>query len=136
MEPQHHDIIHDTKPSPKVWRWFFFITGIIATVAYRIIFLLDPFWVEIAWYTGTIGFILYFGHRSLIENKRADMVKDYNLIGALETSDLKQDQKATLLYLTRTSLTSKARLNSAFIFWLSVLVFILNFGTDIYHAFF
>lgn len=136
MEPKHHDIIHDTKSSPKIWRWFFFISGIVATIAYRVIFLLDPFWVEVAWYTGTIGFILYFGHRSLIENKRANMVKDYNLIGALQKSDLPQDQKSALLYLTKTSLTSKARLNSAFIFWISLVVFILNFATDMYHAFF
>lgn len=136
MELQHHDIIHDTKPSPKVWRWFFFAAGIIATIAYRIIFLLDPFWIEVAWYTGTIGFMLYFGHRSIIESKRAKLVKDYGLIEALKESSISEDKKMALLYLTKTSLTSKARLNSAFIFFASLLVFTANFAIDIYHLWF
>ncbi|MSU60735.1 MAG: hypothetical protein EXS52_02350 [Candidatus Staskawiczbacteria bacterium] len=135
MEPKKHNIANDTKPSPKIWRWFFFVIGIIATVAYRIIFLLDPFWIEVAWYTGTIGFMLYFGHRAIIEAKRAKIVKDYQLIETLEKSSIGNDEKTALLYLTKTSLTSKARFNSAFIFFASVIVFIMNFAIDIYHFF-
>ena len=43
-------------------RWFFFIAGIIATLAYRIIIVLNADWIRIAWYVGTVGFILYFWH--------------------------------------------------------------------------
>ena len=96
-------------------RIFFFLVGIIATIAYRITPFIPPFWVKIAWYTGTVGFILYFWHRSHIENKRAKMVKDYNLIDVIEKSDIHGDGKLALSYLIKTSLTSKARLNSAFI---------------------
>src|SRR3989344_8225781 len=136
MQLKKQPIEKHIQPSPAFWRLFFFLSGIIATIAYRIIFLLSPFWIEVAWYTGTIGFILYFGHRSIIEGKRAKMVKDYDLINALEKSSIGDDQKSALLYLTKTSLTSKARLNSAFIFFASLLVFVMNFVTDMYHLLF
>ena len=54
------------EPNPKPIRLFFFWAGITATIAYRVIIVLNlysPFWVKIAWYVGTIGFVLYFGHR-------------------------------------------------------------------------
>ena len=122
------------KPSSKFTRLFFFWTGIVATVAYRIIVVLnyyDPLWVKIAWYIGTVGFILYFWHRFRIANKRADLVKDYNLVEAVKTCSLGQDQKEALGYLVKTSLTSKSRWNSGLIFILSVLALILGIILDI-----
>ena len=70
------------KPNPKPIRLFFFWTGIIATIAYRIIIVLNfysPMWVKISWYIGTIGFIIYFWHRSDIQKKRAALVDEHNL---------------------------------------------------------
>ena len=67
------------KPNLKSIRIFFFLIGIIATLAYRIIIVLDlndPYWVKVAWYIGTIGFILYFGHRFEIQRRRAKFVKE------------------------------------------------------------
>lgn len=121
------------KPSPAFWRWFFFLSGIVATIAYRIIFLLDSFWIEIAWYVGTIGFIFYFGHRAMLEAKRAHIVTEYGLVSAIEQSAIEEHKKTALLYLIETTLTSKARFNSAFIFFLSLLVFVVNAAIDIYH---
>lgn len=132
MQSEKHSIEKNIEPSSNFLRFFFFLSGIIATIAYRIIFLLNPFWIKVAWYIGTIGFILYFGHRSSIENKRAKLVKDYKLIEVLEKSDINEKEKKALLYLTKTSLTSKARLNSAFIFFLSLLVFIISLIIDIF----
>src|SRR3989344_3258033 len=126
MQSEKHTIIKGIEPSSKFLRIFFFLSGIIATIAYRIIFLLNPFWINVAWYTGTVGFILYFGHRSSVEMKRAKLVKDYKLVKVLEKSDINEEGKMALLYLIKTSLTSKARFNSAFIFLLSLLVFIVS----------
>ena len=133
MQSEKHTIIKGIEPSSKFLRIFFFLSGIIATIAYRIIFLLNPFWINVAWYTGTVGFILYFGHRSSVEMKRAKLVKDYKLVKVLEKSDINEEGKMALLYLIKTSLTSKARFNSAFIFLLSLLVFIVSLTIDIYH---
>ena len=135
MQSEKHTIIKGIEPSSKFLRIFFFLSGIIATIAYRIIFLLNPFWINVAWYTGTVGFILYFGHRSSVEMKRAKLVKDYKLVKVLEKSDINEEGKTALLYLIKTSLTSKARFNSAFIFLLSLLVFIVSLTIDIYYLF-
>ena len=121
------------KPSPKYLRIFFFICGIVATIAYRIIFLLNSFWIEVAWYVGTIGFIFYFGYSAYVASKRATLVKDYELVEVIEKSDVSTEKKSALLYLIKTSLTSKARFNSAFIFIASIIFFIINLATDMYH---
>lgn len=121
------------EPSPKLTRWFFFWAGLIATIAYRIIIVLNlysPQWVRVSWYIGTIGFILYFGHRYNVAKKRANLVKDYNLVESLDRCDIQPDQKQALHYLVKTSLTSKSRYNSALIFILSVLALIIGIYLD------
>lgn len=123
------------KPSPKLLRYFFFAVGIIATIAYRIIPFLDPLLVKIAWYIGTAGFTIYFWHRAYIETKRANMVKDYDLVQVIEKSDIIGDQKSALAYLTKTSLTSKGRYNSAFISILSAVVLVISAVIDAYYIF-
>lgn len=118
-------------PGPTFLRIFFFIAGILATIAYRITPFLNSFWVKVAWYVGTIGFIIYFGHRFYIENKRAKMVEDYSLIDAVQKSDLQGDQKSAVYYLVKTSLTSKARMNSAFIVVVSALALVASIIIDL-----
>ena len=117
-------ILKVVEPNPKPIRLFFFWAGLIATVAYRIIIILnlyDPLWVKVAWYIGTIGFILYFGHRYDIARKRARLVKDYDLIKTVkEIHNIDSQKKEALHYLVKTSLTSKSKWNSAMIFILSV----------------
>src|SRR3989344_9475430 len=133
MQLENNTITKGIEPNSKFWRLFFFLSGIIATIAYRIIFLLDPFWIKIVWYIGTIGFMLYFGHRSNIETKRAKLVKNYKLIQVIEKSDINEDEKSALSYLIKTSHTSKARFNTAFIFLASLIVFVFSLAIDIYN---
>ena len=124
------------EPNPEPVRLFFFWVGIIATVAYRIIIVLNlysPLWVKVAWYVGTIGFVLYFGHRFNIARKRANLVKDYKLIEAVDKADgIDSQRKLALHYLVRTSLTSKSRWNSAVIFILSFIALLIAIFIDIY----
>jgi len=135
MEPQGI-ILKKIEPRSKSLRLFFFLSGIVATIAYRIIFLLDPFWTKIVWYVGTVGFTLYFGHRTSVERKRAKLVRDYDLVNVIEKSDIDKDKKSALSYLIKTSLTSKARFNSAFIFFASLLVLVISLAIDIYRLIF
>src|SRR5687767_7915506 len=76
---QKHSVSKRIHSGPILLRYFFFVAGVAATIAYRITPFLTPIQVKIAWYVGTIGFILYFWHRAHIEAKRANLVKDYNL---------------------------------------------------------
>ena len=128
-------ILKVLEPNPKPVRLFFFWAGLIATIAYRIIIVLnfyDPLWVKIAWYIGTIGFILYFGHRYDIARKRARLVEDYDLIKTVERAkNINPQKKEALHYLVKTSLTSKSRWNSAMIFILSLVALIIGIILDL-----
>ncbi len=123
------------EPNPKFVRLFFFWAGIIATVAYRIIIVLNwysPLWVKVSWYIGTIGFILYFWHRFNVAKKRAKLIKDYELIEAVDKVDcIDPQKKLALRYLVKTSLTSKSRWNSAIIFILSLMALFAGIFIDI-----
>lgn len=123
------------EPNPKPVRLFFFWAGLIATIAYRIIIVLnfyDPLWVKIAWYIGTVGFVFYFGHRYNIARKRANLVRDYDLIKTVkESREIDAQKKEALHYLVKTSLTSKSRWNSAMIFMLSLAALILGIILDL-----
>lgn len=124
------------KPSSKIARIFFFWAGIIATVAYRIIIFLNMYsslWVDIAWYIGTVGFVFYFWHRYVVAKRRAELVKNYNLIEAVVNSSIEPSKKEALHYLVETSLTSKSRWNSGFIFLLSLAALILGIIMDVYN---
>ncbi len=123
------------KPSPKPLRIFFFWSGIIATLSYRAVIVLtyfDPLWVKVAWYIGTIGFIIYFGHRYSIQKKKAELVEDLHLIKAIEDAkEINEEKTEALCYLVNTSLTSKSRWNSMFIFVTSILALIIGIILDL-----
>ena len=123
------------KPHAKLIRLFFFWAGVIATLSYRIIIVLNyysPLWVKVAWYIGTIGFILYFGHRYNIQKKRSQLVEDYNLVDVVDkTPCVDEKQREALKYIVKTSLTSKSRWNSGFIFILSVVALVIGIVIDI-----
>ena len=129
------DSLKIIEPSPKYIRWFFFWAGLIATIAYRIVIVLNlysPFLVKVSWYIGTIGFILYFGHRYDVAKKRANLVEDYDLVKTVDSiKDIDPQKKMALHYLIQTSLTSKSRYNSALIFILSVFALAIGIYLDV-----
>jgi len=112
-------------------RLFFFVMGLIATIAYRVIIFLDGSWFQASWYIGTIGFILYFGHRAQVQKKRADLVRNNGLVEIVsKMKKVNVEQKQALNYLVRTAVTSKVRWNSLMIFWLSVLALVVGIIFD------
>ena len=129
-------VLKTIEPSPKLVRLFFFWAGIIATIAYRIIIVLNlysPFWVKVAWYIGTIGFVLYFGHRFNVASKKARLIKEYNLVETIDNADCIDSQKKKVLhYLAKTTVTSKSRWNAAFIFFLSIAALLMGIFLDIF----
>jgi hypothetical protein len=78
-------MLHNTNNS---LRFIIFIIGIIATIAYRIIVVfnnISPAWVDVAWYLGTLGFIIHFGYRWYIENKRDHLIENLGLTDKVKT---------------------------------------------------
>lgn len=125
MQPKTH--------SPFV-RSFFFWTGIIATLAYRIVIVLthvDPVWLKVSWYIGTIGFVIYFAHRYQISELRGQLIKENNLSQKIANiNELSTDDKASMEYIFHTLQSSKEKWNSIFIFISSGLALVVGIYLD------
>ena len=110
--------------SSKYYRWLIFFVGITATLAYRIIIILNFYsslLVAISWYVGTIGFIWYFAHRYRVQNYRAGLIQDKNLPEKICQGKLTKDDCDALLYILKSTSSSKAKWNSIAIFILSAI---------------
>ena len=107
----------------SIYRILIFMVGIIATIAYRLIIILNyysQFWVEVSWYVGTIGFVWYFGHRFSIENRRDRLIEKLRLIEKVETEQsFNPEDKTALLYILKSLDTSLAKWNYIAIFFFS-----------------
>jgi len=125
----------ETEPSPTPLRIFFFVAGIVATLAYRAIIVLNFYsalLVKIFWYIGTVGFVIYFYHRYLVQKKKAWLVEKYNLVEMAEKAPAEsRNQAEALEYIVKTSLTSRSRWNSIFIFLMSVLALLVGIALDL-----
>lgn len=134
---ENNKSIEAAEPHSKFIRSFFFWSGIIATITYRIIFILNiygQYWVSVTWYIGTAGFVIYFWHRFDISEKKVKLIKYHNLVETVGKCDyIDSDKKKALLYLVETNLTSKERWNSAFIFIASLVALIASAVMDIYN---
>ncbi|MDA3839746.1 MAG: hypothetical protein PF572_01535 [Patescibacteria group bacterium] len=116
------------KLNNKIYRVWMFLVGLIATIAYRIIVILNYYndvWVEIAWYVGTIGFIWYFAHRYRVENKRDKLVENLKLASKIQNKkELSDEDRDALVYILRGLKTSLAKWNYIFIFVISFLALV------------
>lgn len=89
------------QPHTKPIRLTFFWIGIVSTLLYRMIIILDHVagpWVKIAWYVGTIGFIFYFAHRFDITQRRSRLISERRLLDRIQASNLAADDRAALTY--------------------------------------
>lgn len=110
--------------SNQYYRILVFFIGIIATIAYRIIVVLNyysSFWVEISWYIGTIGFIWYFAHRYRVQKHYIEIIRERKLRDKLCSNNLSKKDCEALNYIIGGLDSSKAKWNSILIFILSAL---------------
>ena len=120
--------------SNKYYRWLIFFIGIIATLAYRIIIILNYYsslLVAISWYIGTIGFIWYFAHRYRVQNHYASLIRDKKLPEKICENKLTKDDRNALLYILKSASSSKAKWNSIAIFILSAIALAYAVVVDI-----
>jgi CDP-diglyceride synthetase len=119
----------------KYYRISIFLIGILATLAYRLIVVLNHYgqiYVAIAWYIGTIGFILYFAHRYQIEKKRNKLIKKLQLKKKIsEGRVLNQDEKKVLVYIFSSLKSSLSQYNYVAIFVLSALALLYAIFYDL-----
>lgn len=116
--------------SNKTYHELVFWIGIIATLSYRIIVVLNFYsqlWVDIAWNIGTIGFIWYFIYRFSISSRRAQAIEDKKLIEKIKNKkELSVDDCKTISMILKGLKTSKAKINYAVIFASSALALIYS----------
>jgi len=127
------------KLSHRYYRNLLFAVGIIATIAYRIIIILNYYsalWVEIAWYIGTIGFVWYFIHRYKVENKRDHLIENLKLAEKIEKKEeLNDEERQATVYILKGLKTSLAKWNYIAIFVFSAVALLYAIFQDLINLF-
>ncbi|MFH1523240.1 MAG: hypothetical protein ABIE43_05515 [Patescibacteria group bacterium] len=120
--------------SSKYYRLWLFWLGIIATIAYRIIIILNNISsnaVKISWYIGTIGFAWYFAHRFRVQNYRGKLITEKKILEKInEGKQLSEDDRDVLTYVLKSLKSTKAKWNYIAIFILSAIALIYGVITD------
>ncbi|MFH1352351.1 MAG: hypothetical protein ABIH68_02110 [bacterium] len=118
--------------------WIFFIIGLIATIAIRIVIVLIPVYPvygKLAWYIGVGGFFLFFLYKFKVSNTRAESIKRSNLVDKIRGKKELSPEDYSLVNGILCSLSSKKeRINFFFIFGLSALALIIAVYVDFLRA--
>jgi len=116
--------------------WVFFLVGIIATVALRVIVVveeIDPSYGRVAWYVGVIGFILFFIYKFKRLRESAAIIKKSGLPHKLaEGSELNKEEYMLLSELVCAQDNWKERANFFIIFLLSSLALLFAVYLDFF----
>jgi len=108
----------------------FFILGLLSSVAFRAIILLqkfEPTWVRPVWYAGVIGYVIFFLYRYQITQRRKQTIEHSGIIGKLQRGDsLTADDREATLYLVNSIRKSPEDWNYLAIGVLSVVAVILD----------
>ena len=116
--------------------WIFFIIGLIATVAVRVVTVLihvDPVYARIAWYTGIGGFFAFFVYKFKVSQARAASISKQNLMEKINGKEILKDEDYSLISAILCGLSSrKERINYLFIFALSAVALILALYIDFF----
>jgi len=108
----------------------FFIVGLLSSVAFRAIILLqkfDPHWVRPVWYLGVIGYMVFFIYRYFISQRRKRTIAQSNIIEKIHAGTaLTAEDRAAALYLLNSIRKSPEDWNYLAIFILSALAIVLD----------
>ena len=109
--------------------WIFFIIGIIATIAIRLVTVLidiRPIYGKIAWYIGVGGFFLFFIYKFRIYRERRDIIEKANLVQKLsKKSELSENDYNVISSILCALRSRKELINYIFIFALSAIALML-----------
>jgi hypothetical protein len=107
-----------------------FLLGLLSSVAFRAIILLqkfEPQWVRPVWYFGVIGYMLFFMYRYYISHRRKRTISQTNIIEKVRTGEaLSPDDREAALYLLNSIRKSQEDWNYLAIFVLSILAIVLD----------
>ncbi len=116
--------------------WIFFIIGLVATVAIRVVTVLmhmNPIYAKIAWYIGVGGFFLFFVYKFRVSQTRTRAISQRNLVDKINQGQQLTEEDYSLIGKILCALSSrKERINYIFIFGLSALALFLAIYMDFF----
>lgn len=116
--------------------WIFFIIGLIATVAIRVVTVLihmNPLYAKIAWYIGVGGFFLFFVYKFRVNQARFKNISQRNLVEKINQRKELGEEDYSLIGAILCGLSSKKeRINYIFIFVLSAIALLLALYMDFF----
>jgi len=116
--------------------WLFFLIGLIATVAIRVVMVLDayhPVYGKIAWYVGVAGFFIFFVYKFKVDIARSRLIQKEKLADKLHNKASLEEKDYRLLSSILCSLSSRKDLiNYLFIFVSSMLALLLAVYVDLF----
>lgn len=108
----------------------FFLLGLLSSVAFRAIILLQkfaPVWVRPVWYFGVIGYMIFFMYRYRISQRRKNTITRSGIIEKIRNgATLSAEDREAALYLLSSVRKSPEDWNYLAIFLLSVLAMLLD----------
>jgi hypothetical protein len=126
------DIPMPTVPKiiPKPIILAFFLVGVLSSIAFRVIIILQklrPAWVRPVWYFGVLGYMAFFIYRFYISQRRKRVIAQSEIIGKLRGSEsLSPDDRAAALYLLSSIQKSPEDWNYLAIFVLSIVAIVID----------
>ncbi|MFC1631427.1 hypothetical protein ACFL1I_08330 [Candidatus Omnitrophota bacterium] len=118
----------------SVSSWVFFIVGLVATIAIRVVnvlIYLDPLYAKIAWYVGVTGFFAFFVYKFRVSQARFKTIAEHNLVDKISQKQQLTLEDYSLIGAILCGLSSrKERINYIFIFALSALALMLAVYLD------
>ncbi|MBN2121377.1 MAG: hypothetical protein JW734_10035 [Candidatus Omnitrophica bacterium] len=116
--------------------WIFFIIGIIATIAVRVVTVLmhlNPVYGKLAWYIGVGGFVIFFIYKFNVLQSRNRFIVQNNLLNKVASKTQLKDEDYRALEAMLCSLTSrKEKINYFFIFILSAVALAIALYIDFF----
>lgn len=114
--------------------WIFFIIGIIATIALRVVTILisyEPIYGKIAWYIGVLGFFIFFLYKFKVGQSRSRVINKLRLGDKISKKEGLSEEDYKVVGRILCSLSSrKERINYILIFALSAVALLFAVFID------
>jgi hypothetical protein len=118
--------------------WVFFIIGLIATVAIRIVTVvmeINEFYGKITWYIGVGGFFIFFVYKYKVNKRVSQIIEKENLIEKTRKGESLTPDEYKLISEILCSLKSeKERINYLFIFAVSAIAMLVALYFDFFKS--
>jgi len=116
--------------------WVFFIIGIIATIAVRVVTVLihvNPLYGQIAWYIGVAGFLVFFVYKFRVDHTRSRLIRNSKLMDKISQSDkIEKDDRALISSVLCALSSNKDSINYFVIFISSAIALVIAVYFDFF----